>query len=299
MASSSSEDVVLANRELLAASAAARNAAIGAALAADRRVVFAVMAGRAVGPDAARHDAARVAVHVDPEADIEAARVELAGRLAGQPGSRGLDVAVLNTMEWEEAGRLLQGSELLLDRDRAARAEFEMRASGAYLDFRESEQMFLRERAGRPYGEVAARKLAALDAQVRRLREFEGISVEEYVSDWKTACVVERLLEVAIGACIDLTRHTLSDRGLSLPGTYRGIVFAARDAGLLEAGLASSLADLCGFRNVLAHQGDRIDAAVAVEVLQHGVRDLRRFRDAASGWQSGTALPSSGCETPC
>jgi uncharacterized protein YutE (UPF0331/DUF86 family) len=284
MASSSSEEVVLANRELLAASAAARNAAIGVALAADRRVVFAVMAGRAGSPDAARHGAARVAVYVDPEADIEAARVELAGRLAGQPGTRGLDVAVLNTMEWEEAGRLLQGCEVLLDRDRAARAEFEIRASGAYLDFRESERMFLRERAERPYGEVVARKLAALDARIRRLGESEGVSLEEYVADWRTAWIVERALEVAIGACIDLTRHTLSQRGLDLPATYRGIVFAARDAGLLEAGLAAAMADLCGFRNVLAHQGDRIDAAVVVEVLQHGVRDLRRFRDAASGW---------------
>ncbi len=275
---------MLANRELLAASAAARNAAIGAALATDRRVVFAVLAGRAAGPEDAQPGTARVAVYVDPEADIEAARIELAGRLAGQPATRGLHVAVLNTMELEEAGRLLEGCELLLDRDRAARAEFEIRASGACLDFRESEQTFLRERADRPYGEVVASKLVALDARIRRLGEFEGVSLEEYVSDWRTAWIVERALEVAIGACIDLTRHTLSQRGLDLPATYRGIMFAARDAGLLEAGLAAAMADLCGFRNVLAHQGDHIDAAVVVEVLQHGVRDLRRFREAASGW---------------
>ena len=284
MASSSSEEVMLANRELLAASAAARNAAIGAALAADRRVVFAVLAGSDVNPDAGRPGAACVAVYVDPQADIEAARVELARRLAGQSATSGMDVAVLNTMEMEEAGRLLQDCEVLLDRDRAARAEFESRASWAYLDFRESEQMFLRERAGGPYGEVAARKLAALDARLGRLGEFEGISVAEYVSDWKTACIVERVLEVAIGACIDLARHTLSERGLGVPQTYRGIILAARDAGLLESGLAASLADLCRFRNVLAHEGDRIDAAVVVEVLRHGLQDLRRFREAASGW---------------
>jgi len=283
--SSSSEDVMLANRELLAASAAARNAAIGAALAADGRVVFAVLAGSAVNPDdAPRGSTSRVAVYVDPEADMEAARAELARRLAGQPGTSALDVAVLNTMELEEAGRVLQGGELLLDRDRAARAEFELRASGAYFDFCESEQVFLRERAGQPYGEVVARKLAALDVRIRRLGEFEDISVEEYVSDWRTAWIVERALEVAIGACIDLTRHTLSERGLGVPHTYRGMILAARDAGLIDAGLAASVADLCGFRNVLAHQGDRVDAAVVVEVLQHGVRDLRRFRDAASGW---------------
>ena len=51
-----------------------------------------------------------------------------------------------------------------------------------------------------------------------------------------------------------------------------------------RAATAASLADLCRFRNVLAHEGDRIDAAVVVEVLRHGVRDLRRFSEAASGW---------------
>jgi uncharacterized protein YutE (UPF0331/DUF86 family) len=284
MASSSSEEIMLANREWLAASAAERNAAIGAALSADPRIVFAVLNGAEGEPDAERPGTARVAVYVEPAAEGEAVRADLAVRLAGQPATRGLDVAVLNSLELEEAGRVLQSCEWLLDRNRAARAEFESRASWAYLDFRESEQVFLRERAGQPYGDVVPRKLAALDEQIRRLHEFEGIPLEGFVSDWKTSSIVERALEVAIGVSIDLMRHTLSRRGLGLPTTYRGVVFAARDAGLLESGLAAAMADLCRFRHVLAHESDRIDAAVVVEVLQHGVRDLRRFKEAASGW---------------
>ncbi len=275
---------MLANREWLAAAAAARIAAIGAALATDRRVVFAALPGAAVDAGDERPGTVRVAVYVDPPAEGEAVRADLAVRLAVQPATHGLDVALLNTMEMEEAGRLLHDCEWLLDRDRSARAEFERRASAACVDFRESEQIFLRERADWPYGEVVAGKLAALDARIRRLGEFEGLSLEEYVSDWRTAWIVERALEVAIGVSIDLMRHTLSHRGLGLPATYRGIVFAARDAGLLDGELAAALAGLCGFRNVLTHEGDRIDPAVVVEVLQHGARDLRRFREAASGW---------------
>ncbi|HSP92540.1 MAG TPA: DUF86 domain-containing protein, partial [Vicinamibacterales bacterium] len=118
----------------------------------------------------------------------------------------------------------------------------------------------------------------------QELHEFEGIPLEGFVSEWRTSSIVERALEVAIGVSIDLMRHTLSRHGLGLPTTYRGVVFAARDAGLLEAGLAASLADLCRFRHVPAHEGDRIDDAVVVDVLHHGVRNLRRFREAASGW---------------
>ena len=76
---------MLANWELLAASAAARNAAIGAALAADPRIVFAVLNGDEGEPDAERPGTARVAVYVEPPAEGEAVRVD---SLTGWPGNR-------------------------------------------------------------------------------------------------------------------------------------------------------------------------------------------------------------------
>lgn len=275
---------MLANHEFFAASAAARHAGLGAVLETDPRVQFACLVAGKASPDGTLSGSPCVAVYLDPAADAYAVRRELADALAKQASADRMDVAILNTMDMEEAGRLLRESELLLDRDRAARVDFESRVSGAYFDFRESERLFLRERAERPYAEVAARKLAALDVQIRRLREFEGMSLEEYVADWRTAYVVERALEVTTGLCIDVTRHTLAERGLGIPGTYRGIFAAARDAGLIEPGLAMVLAHMCGFRNVLAHEGDRIDAGVVVRILTTDVKDFVRFREAASRW---------------
>ncbi len=275
---------MLMKSEFLRASADARRVRIGTVVAADPRVRFAHLA--AFAHEAASTEPARpcVAVYVDPAADAEAAGRDVAMLLSAHPDTTALDVAVLNTMEPEEAGRILHESELLLERDRAARIEFEARASMAYLDFREHEQVFLRERAERPFGDTTARMLAALDLRIGRLKMVDGISVEEYAADWMTASAVERELEVAVVLCIDLVRHALAERKLGMPRTYRGLFAAARDAGLVEADLAAALMRMCGFRNLLAHEGHRLEPAAVVAALGRGMDDIARFRDAAARW---------------
>ena len=58
----------------------------------------------------------------------------------------------------------------------------------------------------------------------------------------------------------------------------------ARDAGLIDRALAASLARMCGFRNILAHEGEHVDAAVVVDVLRHHLDDLARAGEVARNW---------------
>ena len=169
-----------------------------------------------------------------------------------------------------------------MDRDPQRRGAFTLMAEGAYLDFRESEAVFLRERAERPYADTMAIKLAQLDELIGRLRELRGLTADGYLADWKTAYVAERALEVAIGLSIDVARHVLTERALPRPLTYRETFAIARNAGLLEPGVAAALMGMCGFRNRLAHEGTRLDATIVVRMVESGVEDLSRFRAAVS-----------------
>jgi len=273
---------MLASDGLMAAARDARQQALAAALGADPRVVFAYLAARA---SVGRYDSGGepcVAVYVEDAADPERVGVELAAQLEDRPGVDRLDVAVLNTMDLDEAGRMLDEAALLVDRDPQRQSAFALRASGAHLDFRESEVVFLRERAERPYADTLALTLADLDELISRLRELRGLTREEYVTDWKTAYVAERALEVAIGLCIDTARHVLAEHRLPHPSTYRETFVIARDAGLLDPGVAGALMRMCGFRNRVAHEGTSLDATVVVRMVESGVEDLARFRDAVS-----------------
>ena len=275
---------MLATEELMAASAAARRERIAAALARDPRIRFARLIGGGADPDTSVLERPCAAIYLDPGADAESAGREVAAMLAQLPGAAGLDVVVLNTMDMEAAGRLVQTSELLLDRAGPERDEFESRATGAYFDFRESEALVLRERAERPYGEVLAIKLGQLDVQISRLKSLAGLDAAGYMSDWKAAYIVERTLEVAIGLCIGIVQHTVAERALGKAATYREHFAVARDAGLLEPELAAAMMRLCGLRNRLAHEGPNLDPVLVVSALTGSVADLERFRDAAAGW---------------
>jgi len=47
-------------------------------------------------------------------------------------------------------------------------------------------------------------KISVVQERVRRLSGFSGISFESYLKDYTTRDAVERNIEVAIQACIDL-----------------------------------------------------------------------------------------------
>jgi uncharacterized protein YutE (UPF0331/DUF86 family) len=273
---------MLANETLMTAAKEATRKTIAAALRADPRVIFAFVAARVSAAACEGRGEPCVAVYVEAADDPATVRIELAERMAAEPGLGRVDVAMLNDMDLDEAGRMLEEADLLVDRDPERRVAYALLAAGAYLDFRESEAVFLRERAERPYADTMAIKLAQLDELIGRLRELRGLTADAYLADWKAAYVAERALEVAIGLCIDLARHVVAERATARPLTYRETFAIARDAGLLGPSVAAALMGMCGFRNRLAHEGTRLDATIVVRMVESSVEDLGRFRDAVS-----------------
>lgn len=273
---------MLANETLMTAAKAGRRKAMAAALRVDPRVIFACAAARVSSVASDGRGEPCVAVYVEAEGDPGRVGVELAERLAAKPGLGHVEVTVLNDLDLDEAGRMLEEAEILVDRDPERRSTYTLLATGAYLDFRESEAVFLRERAERPYADTLAIKLTQLDEAIRRLRELRGLTADAYLADWKTAYVAERALEVAIGLCIDVARHVVAERAMVRPLTYRETFAIARDAGLLEPGVAAALMGMCGFRNRLAHECTRLDATIVARMFESGVDDLARFRAAMS-----------------
>jgi uncharacterized protein YutE (UPF0331/DUF86 family) len=144
-------------------------------------------------------------------------------------------------------------------------------------DYETFEQVFVRERAARPYGDTVAMKLAELDDLLDKLRQLAGVTPEVYATDWIMRCAVDRTLELAIGTCIGLARHTVAERGLRAPRTSADTFVILGEAHLLEPEFAASLQRMCGFRNRLVHEPDALDAAIVAGGLGAHVDELTRF----------------------
>jgi uncharacterized protein YutE (UPF0331/DUF86 family) len=133
-------------------------------------------------------------------------------------------------------------------------------------------------------GDLLRRKLAELSEYVTQVSEYRDVTAERYRADWKTQRIVERTLQMAIEACLDVASHILTDRGLRAPSTYAETFELLVQAGLMSPDLGRVMIEMTGFRNVVVHEYTRIDAAVVIRILRERLEDFRRFETEALRW---------------
>jgi uncharacterized protein YutE (UPF0331/DUF86 family) len=132
--------------------------------------------------------------------------------------------------------------------------------------------------------DLLRRKLAELEEYVTQVSEYSDLTVERYRADWKTQRIVERTLQMAIEACLDVASHIVADRGLRAPSTYAETFEILVQAGLMSPGLGQVMIEMTGFRNVIVHEYTRVDAEVVIRILRKGLEDFRRFGTEALRW---------------
>jgi uncharacterized protein YutE (UPF0331/DUF86 family) len=135
--------------------------------------------------------------------------------------------------------------------------------------------------------ELVLRRLADVETYVRQLSEYRELSADAYRADWKAQRVVERTLQMAIEACVDVANHVIADRGLRIPATYAEVFEVLGEAGLLPPDQRAAMVRMAKFRNVVVHDYTRVDADIVVGILRGHLDDLRRFGEAAVGWAQG------------
>ena len=89
-------------------------------------------------------------------------------------------------------------------------------------------------------------------ADTLRAAETEGLA--RVAQDPLRWAGVERLAQITIQACVDLSDWVLAAEGIEEPPRARDVFSALASAGLLDPDLARTLEDLVGLRNTLAHE---------------------------------------------
>ena len=92
--------------------------------------------------------------------------------------------------------------------------------------------------------DLLRRKLADLATYVSQVSEYRDLTVERYRADWKTQRIVERTLQMAIEACIDVASHVVADRGLRAPSTYAETFEILMEAGLMVSDVGQVMVEM-------------------------------------------------------
>lgn len=128
---------------------------------------------------------------------------------------------------------------------------------------------------------VVRRILNSLNESLEHLKSKRDVSLEEYKKDRDIQAVVERRLETAIQACIDIGNHIISQQNLGSPSDYGEIFLILSQKGIINNKQSEKLIKMAGFRNVLIHEYRDILIDKVYDILQNRLSDFYDFARAA------------------
>ena len=123
--------------------------------------------------------------------------------------------------------------------------------------------------------DLVAKKLARIVTCLHELRTIA--CVDRIREDVREKRFVEHTLQIAIQSALDVASHIASDQRLGEPETNRALFQLLVRANVLSSDLARGLAEMAGFRNVLVHGYDDVQAQIVEDVVRHHLGDLDEF----------------------
>jgi len=132
--------------------------------------------------------------------------------------------------------------------------------------------------------EALRERLAKLEEVVSRLREVAAVTRDDFLQDYRRQWLVERGLELAAQAVLDIGNHILAGEFGESATEYEGIVKGLAARGVLSPALGKQLQGLGGFRNILVHGYLGIDPEKVYAALQRSVREFTDFEAEILAW---------------
>ena len=120
-------------------------------------------------------------------------------------------------------------------------------------------------------------KIAVVQERGRRLSGYRKLAFEAYLKNLTVKDAVERNIEVAIQACIDIARIIIKREGFREPEDNKGVFVVLSENGIISENSLKFLIPMAGTRNVLVHGYEKIDDAIIFAVLKKHVSDFNVF----------------------
>lgn len=123
------------------------------------------------------------------------------------------------------------------------------------------------------------KKMKVVHERVERLTRLarEVSSFAEYQASQGAKDQVERNLQVALEACLDIAKMIIAVEGLQEPKDNKGLFLSLAEARIVTQPTLSFLMPMAGMRNILVHSYDTVDDALMYGVLVKHLRDFNLF----------------------
>ncbi len=134
--------------------------------------------------------------------------------------------------------------------------------------------------------EVLVERLTYLRNTLEYLRkEREQVrSLTEYQENVRLQKAVERSLQVAVEACLDIGRRLIALEGFRYPEDNADVFRVLAEEHVVPPELLPRLLDMARFRNLIVHDYARIDDTRVYAILQKHLEDFDQFAKAIAAF---------------
>lgn len=131
---------------------------------------------------------------------------------------------------------------------------------------------------------VIENKISAVKKYLKILERYKKYSKREIEKNLDIKGAVERYLYLAIQSTIDLAEAVIAFKDFRKPTTMGEAFYILNEEGIIDSELTEKMAKMTGFRNVIAHDYEKIDYDIVYHVLHHELKDIELLLKKISGF---------------
>lgn len=124
---------------------------------------------------------------------------------------------------------------------------------------------------------VLENKLSLTGKYLSILDNFKEYSRDTVETDLVIRGAVERYLYLVAQSAIDLAEAVISYKKLRKPTTMSESFYILGEEKFIDRELVQEMAKLVGFRNIMAHDYDRVNYDIVYDILQFRLKDIEAF----------------------
>jgi uncharacterized protein YutE (UPF0331/DUF86 family) len=126
---------------------------------------------------------------------------------------------------------------------------------------------------------VIENKLSSVKKYLSILGNFTRYSKDNLENDLVIRGAVERYLYLVCQSSIDLAEAVISYKKLRKPTTMSESFYILGEEKLINEKLVQKMAKLVGFRNIMAHDYEKVDYNIVYDILHARLKEVEEFLD--------------------
>lgn len=124
---------------------------------------------------------------------------------------------------------------------------------------------------------VIENKISSVRKYLKILERYKKYSKKEIEENLDIKGAVERYLYLVTQATIDLSEAVISYKNFRKPSTMGEAFYILNEEKIISDNLTKKLIGMVGFRNIVAHDYEKINYDILYEILQSRLKDIEEF----------------------